>query len=449
MPSNTSRGCSVGPRRSRTALIDVARPAPNPPVDKKGVSWSVRTPTPESAPTPPYLIVFETPGPHATLATAQELRNVRYFGIVGTLRANAPIDLFQIPIDPTTLSLQFTLKSDQPGAAPAQRLQLLDAQGHSLGDWSLADGPQGQTLSISEVNRLPGSVLYLGIIPAGMSGDGDGTAAPVGYQVWIMRQTTSDPSPDTSAGSVSVSLASGPLPLFPITVRVDSVPSSPGQGTTLGAGAVAPTDSVAIATAPRQVVAGPLPTLSAAPWAGVLSERDPEQPIARLVIAGTDLDHPDNPPSPEADPEPRQVVDSAGPASVGETPVLITWHGPGGYPLLGAAPTGDWRGPRVDTSGAGEEVIGVDDLDQQQPGGTSPAIGVAGSVALPPPTPEPPRELSPTPVRTGLSMAAALAFGILISDPAAVFQSVIALRRPVAWEPLRASKRNGDAFRGR
>ena len=106
---------------ARTALIDVARPAPNPPVDKKGVSWSVRTPTPESAPTPPYLIVFETPGPHATLATAQELRNVRYFGIVGTLlreRADRPVPDPDRPDDPVA-PVHPEVGSAGGGASPA------------------------------------------------------------------------------------------------------------------------------------------------------------------------------------------------------------------------------------------------------------------------------------------------------------------------------------------
>jgi hypothetical protein len=41
----------------------------------------------------PDVVVHETTAPHDTLATAQELPDVPYFGVIGTLGPGNPIDL--------------------------------------------------------------------------------------------------------------------------------------------------------------------------------------------------------------------------------------------------------------------------------------------------------------------------------------------------------------------
>ena len=423
---------------ARMVPVDIAQLTPNPPVGERTGSQDYEdyedyeAATPPGEPLPPYQIVVDDPAPHATPATAQRLPYASFIGIVGTLRPNGPMDVFAIPIDPKTLSLQFTLKSDPPESSNTPQLQFFDSLGRPLVDGSPGTGPLGTTLSFGGIDRLPGSVLYLEVVRPGSLDPG--AAAPMGYQVWILRQTTSE----ASAGPLEASLPTAPLPLYPAAVRPDSLPplaienGRPGESAT--------TASAAVAIAPRVVASGPLPMLTAAPSGGVLDEHGPDQPIDQLVVAESGLDHPAEPAALGGDSGPRDVVDSTEPGPVDDRTVLVTWNGPGGYPLLGAAPTGDWRGARAVASG--REALGATALDPQPSGDTAPAID-AGTSALAIPNPEPPRGRPPAPIRTGLSMAVALAVGFLFANPAAVFHSVVSLRGPAT------SRRDEGALRAR
>ncbi|MBV8231249.1 MAG: hypothetical protein JO329_14800, partial [Planctomycetaceae bacterium] len=91
---------------------------------------------------------------------------------------------------------------------------------------------------------------------------------------------------------------------------------------------------------------------------------------------------------------------------------------------------------------SGREALGATALDPQPSGDTAPAID-AGTSALAIPNPEPPRGRPPAPIRTGLSMAVALAVGFLFANPAAVFHSVVSLRGPAT------SRRDEGALRAR
>jgi hypothetical protein len=181
--------------------------------------------------------------------------------------------------------------------------------------------------------------------------------------------------------------------------------------------------------------------LTAAPSGGVLDEHGPDQPIDQLVVAESGLDHPAEPAALEGDSGPRDVVDSAEPGPVDDRTTLVTWNGPGGYPLLGAAPTGDWHRARAVASG--REALGATALDPQPSGGSAPAIDDAGTSALAIPSPEPPRGRPSAPIRTGLSMAVALAVGFLFANPAVFLQGPATSRFPGA------SRRDEGALRSR
>jgi hypothetical protein len=428
---------------ARMAPVDIAQFTPNPPVGERKGFQDSEAATPPGELLPPYQIVVDDPVPHATLATAERLPNISFLGIAGTLRPNEPTDVFAISIDPRTLSLQFTLKSDLPDSSNTPQLRLFDSLGRPLVDGSLGTGPLGTTLSFGGIDRLPGSVLYLEIVLPGTLDPS--SVAPMGYQVWVLRHTTSEVSAETSAGPLEASLPTAPLPLYPAPVRPDSIPplavenGRPGESAT--------TASAAVAIAPRVVAAGPLPTLTAAPSGGVLDERGPDQPIDQLVVAESGLDHPAEPAAREGDSGPRDVVESAEPGPVDDRTALVTWNGPGGYPLLGAAPTGDWRGARAVASG--REALGATALDPQPSEASAPAIDDAGTSAVALPSPEPPRRRPPAPIRTGRSMAVALAVGFLFADPAAVFHSVVSLRGPAASRSPGASRRDEGALRSR
>ena len=146
-----------------------------------------------------YVIVHETAAPHSTLASAQDLPNLPYFGVIGTLGSDNPIDFYQMTIGAAAAGIQFELVAQQPAASTPVQLSLYDASGRVLGTWTSGARPQpdGSPLSLDLPSQSPGSTLYIGISAPSSSGDGPaGSATTTDYQLWVARLTAPDRSAD-------------------------------------------------------------------------------------------------------------------------------------------------------------------------------------------------------------------------------------------------------------
>src|SRR5271166_6007119 len=122
-----------------------------------------------------YVIVPKSSTPHNTIASAQVLPNLRYFGVVGTLGTGDGIDLYQLALDSVPERLDFGLVMQARGGSVPATFQILDGSGQVLGTWNL--GSVGNSSIQVDIEKLsPGSSLYLGLsagnssTPVGASG---------------------------------------------------------------------------------------------------------------------------------------------------------------------------------------------------------------------------------------------------------------------------------------
>ena len=146
-----------------------------------------------------YVIVPETAAPHSTLASAQKLPNLPYFGVIGTLGSDNPVDFFQMTIGAAAAGIQFELVAQQPAASTPVQLSLYDASGRVLGTWTSGARPQpdGSPLRLDLPSQSPGSTLYIGISVPSSSGNGPAGSAPTtDYQLWVARFDRAGPAAD-------------------------------------------------------------------------------------------------------------------------------------------------------------------------------------------------------------------------------------------------------------
>jgi hypothetical protein len=86
-----------------------------------------------------YVVVHETTAPHDTLATALELPDVPYFGVIGTLGPGNPIDLYRLTVSVGEGRLDFVLLTSQSASAIPTDFGLFDGSGQLPGQWSVGD----------------------------------------------------------------------------------------------------------------------------------------------------------------------------------------------------------------------------------------------------------------------------------------------------------------------
>ena len=133
-----------------------------------------------------YVLVPESSTPHHTIASAQVLPDLPYFGVVGTLGAGDEIDLYQLALDSIPERLDFGLVMQGRGGSVPATFQILDGSGQVLGTWNL--GSVGNSSIQVDIEKLsPGSTLYLGV-SAGNSSTPVGAFGTVDYQLWVARQ---------------------------------------------------------------------------------------------------------------------------------------------------------------------------------------------------------------------------------------------------------------------
>ena len=133
-----------------------------------------------------YVIVPETSTPHHTIASAQVLPDLRYFGVVGTLGAGDEIDLYQLTLDSIPDRLDFGLVMQGAGASVPATFQILEGSGQVLGTWKL-ESPGTSSIQVDLERLSPGSTLYLGV-SAGNSSTPGGAFGTVNYQLWVAHQ---------------------------------------------------------------------------------------------------------------------------------------------------------------------------------------------------------------------------------------------------------------------
>ncbi|HWE38280.1 MAG TPA: hypothetical protein VG406_17040 [Isosphaeraceae bacterium] len=274
----------------------------------------------------PYIVVPETPAFHGSIATAQPLPDVPFAGVAGAVGAAGTMDVYRVPPGSGTLTLR--LAPTAAGAAVGLRLTLFDAHGRVLDDLAAAAGPIDVALDLRRLGD-EGLPVFVAVSPAGAV---DAPAA--GYQLWVLRQSAVPPPPVDMVPTTSP--LSGPLAVVPLTTSAGAWGSLAGLEVGPGAAAVAPGG---LGVGPVPVA----PTLLAAPAGGLLAEG---APAVRAAGSGVDggLDLGDAPARPSA----------SGSADLGDefdairrpvtTATLIAVRDPGGAPLLGAGPIGDWRG---------------------------------------------------------------------------------------------------------
>jgi hypothetical protein len=371
-----------------------------------------------------YLIVDETNAPHSTLATAQGLPDVPYFGVIGTLGPDDAIDLFRMPLDPGMLGVQFELVAQQrPVTIPVQ-FSLFDGTGRLLGRWSSGDDPGASVISLELASPSIGTTLFLGISATSPNGP-SGSSPTTDYQLWVTRLTATDPQPaGTGAATTPLLSTPSPLTLGPIQPLAPLAASPQAQAMVGAQAAPAP-----VSNGPGAGIApavGSLPTRTAGPLAGVLAVSNPNQAVLRPLIVTVHLEGKDRPTQTPGLDTGEATGDGAEPAPGDAQEALVALRGPGGFPLLGAAAIGHRRRTLPAVAAASAEPTAHVAIDP-------PAMDPLAAQDPGPPTAEPvptavasasgPRTWGEAPITLsfGLSMATVLTLNVVLSDPVAGF----------------------------
>jgi len=394
----------------------------------------------------PYVVVAETKDPHQTLATAQELPDLPYFGVVGTIGSGDPIDLYRLTLSSPPQRLDFALVSNQSTLTVPMQFQLFDGSGQVLGVWSL-DG-QGTPSLHGELGGLPaGSTLYLGIT-AGNPNEPGRSSATIDYQLWISLQSATDRS--TIATSAVTSVAS-----LTMTPEIASpLPASTNPAVQPSAG-----DSTATPTSPpnqpdgSRVAVGSPAMRSARPSGGLLSDDDPTPLAARDFNADVVKECDERLLTGPTSPDGTEVEPTALSARENQPDGLVVIHGPGGFPLLGAVAIGHRRGnpatnvgdfstPRVRGDWGPEVAAGI--AAQEFLANSDIAVTEGGDTAQSRALPARGWGQFPGPVFSGLGLATVFTLNAVLSQPIAGFDYLTtrmdANGRPLPYRKYRRGK---------
>jgi hypothetical protein len=391
-------------------------------------------------PKDPYQVVFETKSPHQSLANAQALPRVPFFGVVGTIAPGDPIDLYRMILPAGVKNLDFALVSDQPASSVPMQLQLFDASGQFLRSWSVGD-PMTSPLS-ADLSGLPAnSSVYLGITAGSLSWQA-GPSPTVNYQLWISLRESSE-----SASTIALAGAAVPtsalMPLFASSLTASANP--PGQPST-GASQAVPTQ-VAPSGAPdgSRVAVGSPAVRWARPSGGLLSDGEATPPAARDFNASVNKEWDERSPTGPAVREAIAAKPTALAGTDNDPDALVVIAGPSGFPLVGAVAIGHRRNSPAMLVG---EFVTTPALERGDPAIES---RFAIQAVLPSheilvaarPDPDQSRTLTaatwndfPAPVFSGLGLATVFTLNAVLSQPIAGFDYLTsrldAVGRPLA-----------------
>lgn len=411
---------------------------------------------------------------------AELLPDVPSVLVQGSLRADQASAMVKVPLDPGSLVLDLRLASAAPGQPLNGWIEVFDRHSRLLAIGSADatgravdiplrfDGTLPSMVYVEvalpasaaavseqprpfllEVNRFPTTPLFSSSDPTGGSNGGGvltemfGSASPESY----------NPSPPSTPPEV-VTFPDRPT-LPPATDPGQTPPPAwnlpgptPYHGSDSNLNVPAGNDHPY--AGPYPVSVGPLPTRAAAPPGGVLAVGDPAPPIDPREAARADLAlfdparglHDDEfglrNPVPVANPP-------AAPVAAAEDAPLVAVRGPGGFPLLTTA--------LIAATGRQPSPLPADDAPTADPtdgAGTTaarPALVTGGAVLS---TSEPPAAATPRQGRpergkrvrrasalSGMSIAVALAVGLLLPDVVAAFQETPLSHPRLRFGPLR------------
>ena len=317
-----------------------------------------------------YVLVFETKDPHHTLLTAQEVPDVPYFGVVGTIGTGDPTDLYRLTLGAAAEQLDFQLAWGPSVPQVQMQFQLFDGTGRVLGEWSPVHSSVPSLEA--EFGGLPaGSTVYLGISTVNPSGPGS-PCVTIGYQLWVGVQSA-------TGGSTSATTA---------TAAVTSLGTVPGIATPLASPASSAFQQATVATQAASPVpatdgggmryaVGPPAIRSARPSGGLLSEGEPAPPEVPDFSVALSKEWDERSSLTESKPGRRNEVEpTALSKRERESSSLVVIPGSGGFPLIGAIAMGHrgWR--PVPDAGDFSTLRGKRDLDRE------PGVGVAADELL-------------------------------------------------------------------
>ncbi|MGZ5982575.1 MAG: hypothetical protein ACXWO3_16730, partial [Isosphaeraceae bacterium] len=294
----------------------------------------VVTPGLAGLPQAKYVIVPEISTHHDTIASAQVLPNLRYFGVVGTLSAGDEIDLYQLALNSISERLDFGLVMQGRGGSVPATFQILDGSGQVLGTWKL-ESPGNSSIQVDLERLGPGSTLYLGV-SAGSSSTPGGASGTVNYQLWVAHQPALLLTSSSIGNSTQPVLALSVL--SPLLIPLAALGLSSSQG--VSAAALTAPGTISITAS---VTVGSLAIRSAGASRGLLSNDEPApfavqgpgtsapQEVAAGSLARSESER-------EGEPRPGE------PAVAGRDPeASVVVISTGGFPLMGATAVGYWR----------------------------------------------------------------------------------------------------------
>ncbi len=318
-----------------------------------------------------YVVVFETKEPHHTFLTAQELPDVPYFGVIGTIGTGDPTDLYRLTLGAAAEQLDFQLAWGTSVPQVQMQFQLFDATGRVLGEWSPGHSPSVPSLQAESGGLPAGSTVYLGISTVNPSGPGS-PSVTIGYQLWVGVQSATVGS--TSATTATPAVASlGTVP--GIATPLASPASSAFQQSTVATPAASPAPA-ADGGGVRYAV-GPPAIRSARPSGGLLSEGEPAPPEVPDFSVALSKEWDERSSLTESKPRRRNEVEpTALSERERESSLLVVIRGSGGFPLIGAVAMGHrgWR--PVPDAGDFSTLRGMRGLDRE------PGVGVAADELL-------------------------------------------------------------------
>jgi hypothetical protein len=356
-----------------------------------------------------YVIVPESEAPHSTLATAQVLPDLPFFGVIGNLGPDGPPDLFAMTLDAKTAGVQLELVTQQPAASPAVQFALYDATGRVLGTWTAGGQPVSgsDAVSLQFPSQSLTTTIYLGIAVPSAGGSGPVGSLPGGsYQLWVTRLAGVDRASGTTTGTGD-GPAAMPSPTSAQILGPFPGAASPPPGQQVQAAASSAAGAGAGAGLGLALAGGSLPTRAAGPLGGVLASGDTSQAAVRRLTVRVNREGDERVLHPfQGDPAVAtgpQV--ESGPE--GDARALVAIPGPGGFPLLGATAIGNWRRLPGRALVAAEPEITA-------------GAPTAAAASAPAPTPET-WGLSRGPSSFGLTTATFLTLNAILSDPVAGF----------------------------
>jgi hypothetical protein len=351
------------------------------------------------------VIVPEISAPHSTIATAQKLPNLPFFGVIGTLGPDSPPDLFEMSLGASSGGVRFDLVAQQPAASPAVQFSLFDATGRVLGTWNASGQPQSGSsfVGLDVPGQSLSTNLYVGISAPSSGGGGPAWTLPaVTYQLWITRLTGPDRAPANGTGDASTAL---PTPTSALILGPLQSAASPPSGPQAQAVALTSTGTGTGAGLGLALTGASLPTRAAGPLGGVLSGGDPSEASLRRLTVTLSRAGDERLLQPFRGDSAVATGPQVEPGREDDPPALVAIRGPGGFPLLGTNALGNWRGSPRRVAVAADAIAAVNQAT------TMPAAA---------PAPET-WGLSRGTLSFSLTAASLLTLNVVLSDPVAGF----------------------------